>query len=151
MKYLGMICRGHLPCIARHKVHPESKKFLQLFLAKGEPPDRGNLLKAARGLHLAFKDMQTEEIYAVLTEWLIYSIKRYDPFYKDKIRLVVNVINKKLAGRKYFETADVNHYLDFDCNRHLHLWRGSRDRRKIHGTKQVVPETSGIHQQIEGL
>jgi len=69
MKYLGMICRGHLPCIARHKVHPESKKFLQLFLAKGEPPDRGNLLKAARGLHLAFKGMQTEEIYAVLTEW----------------------------------------------------------------------------------
>jgi len=68
MKYLGMICRGHLPCIARHKVHPESKKFLQLFLAKGEPPDRGNLLKAARGLHLAFKDMQTEEVYGVLIE-----------------------------------------------------------------------------------
>jgi hypothetical protein len=70
MKYLGTICRGHVPLISAHRTHPDSKKFLQLFLARDERPNLQNLMKVAKGLHLAFKGMETEETYDVLTEYL---------------------------------------------------------------------------------
>src|ERR1051325_9807344 len=71
MKYLVMICRGHIPIVGVGKhpayINKDVKPFLMFFLPKGERPNSKSLAKAARTLHLAFMhqkgvEMRTEEI-----------------------------------------------------------------------------------------
>jgi hypothetical protein len=88
MKYLVMICRGRIPVMG-HGPNPayitkDVKPFLIYFLPKGEKPTSPNLAKVARHLHLAFKGMETEEIYDVLMEQLVGAVKGYDPAYKAR-------------------------------------------------------------------
>ena len=71
--------------------------------------------------HLAFKGMETEEIYDVLMEQLIATIKGYDPKYTEKVKLLVEAIENGLSKRKQFSFADVNRHLDFDCDRYIRL------------------------------
>ena len=74
-----------------------------------------------RHLHLAFKDMDTEEVYDVLMEQLMRAIKQYDPKYTEKVKLVVEAINHELSKRTQFAAVDVRRYVDFDCDRHIRL------------------------------
>jgi hypothetical protein len=65
--------------------------------------------------------METEEIYDVLMEQLVATIKGYDPTYTDKVKLLVEAIENGLSKRKQFSFADVNRHLDFDCDRYIRL------------------------------
>jgi hypothetical protein len=125
MKYLVMICRGRIPVMGHGPnaayINKDVKPFLIYFLRKGEKPTSPNLAKVARHLHLAFKGMETEEIYDVLMEQLVGAVKGYDPDYKAKVKLVVDVINHELSKRKQFTVADVNRHLDIDSSRYLRL------------------------------
>jgi hypothetical protein len=81
-----------VPVWGRH-VNPDIKAFIRYFLPKGAPATAGNISKAVRHLHLAFKGKTTAEIYDILMEQLLRAIKKYDPAYTDKVRLVAEVIN----------------------------------------------------------
>ena len=70
MKYLVMICRGHVP-VAGHGSNPflinkDVKPFLMFFLPKGEKPGNGSFRNAAPTLHLALKGMETDEVYDLI-------------------------------------------------------------------------------------
>ena len=120
MKYLVMICRGHVPVLGVGKsalrINKDVEPFIRYFLPKGEVPSRPNLGKVVRTFHLAFKDMEPEEIYD-----LISAINGYDPNYKDKLKEVVDAIKHELPRQKKFAAALVNQHVGFDCTRHLRL------------------------------
>jgi hypothetical protein len=48
-------------------------------------------------------------------------IRKYDPYYAEKVKLVVERIDDELSKRAQFSIAGVNRYLDFDSDRHLRL------------------------------
>jgi len=127
MKYLVMICRGHVPILgigpksSFGNVNGDVKKFLYYFLPKGQTLTRQNLNPVVRHLHLAFKELETEEVYDVLMEQLMRAIKQYDPKYTEKVKLVVEAINRELSQRTQFAAVDVRRYVDFDCDRHIRL------------------------------
>ena len=123
--YLVMICRGHVPVIGRGDqgapINKDIKPFLLYFLPKGCALDWHTMNVIVKGFHLAFKGMETEEIYDILMEQLVATIKGYDPTYTDKVKLLVEAIEHGLSKRKQFSFADVNRHLDFDCNRYIRL------------------------------
>ena len=125
MKYLVMICRGHVPVIGvgdvAQRINKDIKPFLLYFLPKGLPLDWRTMNHIVKGFHLAFKGMETEEIYDILMEQMVATIKGYDPTYTDKVKLVVEAIENELFKRKQFSFADVNRHLDFDCNRYIRM------------------------------
>ena len=45
--------------------------------------------------HLAFKGIETEEIYDIRMAQLVATIKGYDPTYTDKVKLLVEVIENE--------------------------------------------------------
>ena len=65
--------------------------------------------------------METEEVYDVLMEQLVATVKGYDPAYTEKVRMVVEAIQNELSKRKQFSFADVDRHLEFDCNRYIRL------------------------------
>ena len=125
MKYLVMICRGHVPLVGvgreRCCISKDVVPFLMYFLPKGKDLNRVSASIVARHFHLAFKGMETEEVYDILMEQLVRAVNQYDPFYTEKVKKVVEVINNGLSKRAQFTVADVNVYLDADCSRYLRL------------------------------
>jgi hypothetical protein len=103
--------------IATKDVEP----FIRYFMPTGVPVTKATLHTAVRHLHLAFKGMETEEIYDVLMAQLVATVRGYDPRYKEKVQQVVERISNELSQRAQFSVADVNCYVDFDCHRHLRL------------------------------
>jgi hypothetical protein len=96
MKYLVMICRGHVPVMGRGDkgapINKDIKPFLLYFLPKGESLNWHTMNRIVKHFHLAFKGMETEEIYDVLMEQLVATIKGYDPTYTEKVKLLVEAI-----------------------------------------------------------
>jgi hypothetical protein len=127
MKYLVMICRGHVPILGIGpkstfgNVNGDVRKFLYYFLPKGQTLTRQNLNPVVRHLHLAFKDMETEERYDVLMEQMVRAINQYDLCCTDKVNQIVETPNNELSNRTQFAVTDVNRYLEFDCSRHIRL------------------------------
>ena len=127
MKYLVMICRGHVPIRCGHTgdklapINKDVKPFLLYFLPKGQSLTWRAMDQIVKQFHLAFKGMETEEVYDVLMEQLVATIKGYDPKYTEKVRMAVEAIENELSKRKQFSFADVNRYLEFDCNRYIRL------------------------------
>jgi hypothetical protein len=127
MKYLVMICRGHVPILGIGpkstfgNVNGDVRKFLYYFLPKGQSLTRQNLNPVVRHLHLAFKDMETEERYDVLMEQMVRAINQYDLCCTDKVNQIVETPNNELSNRTQFAVTDVNRYLEFDCSRHIRL------------------------------
>jgi len=125
MKYLTMICRGHLPVVgvgdASRRLNKDVEPFIKYFLPKGTEVNRSSLSKAIRHFHLAFKAMEPEEIYDILTGLLLAAINGFDPCYKDKLKQVAEVIDHELSKQRQFSAAIVNRHLEFDGVRHLRL------------------------------
>ena len=82
--------------------------------------------------------METEEVYDVLMEHLIGTIKGYDPHYKAKVKLAVEVIDNEFSKRKQFTAADINRHLEFDSNRYLKLLGRIGFLRKEAGAEKVA-------------
>jgi len=126
MKYLVMICRGQVPVWGTTgdtiaPVNKDVKPFLLYFLPKGQSLNWRTMNAIVKQFHLAFKGMETEEVYDVLMEQLVATIKGYDPAYTEKVRMAVEVIENELRKRKQFSFADVGRHLEFDCNRCIRL------------------------------
>lgn len=125
MKYLVMICRGHVPIAGSGqlmcRVNKDIKPFLLYFLPKGQELDWHTMNRIVKQFHLAFKGIETDEIYDILMAQLVATIKGYDPAYTDKVKLLVEAIENGLSKRKQFSVADANRHLDFDCNRCIRL------------------------------
>jgi DNA-directed RNA polymerase specialized sigma24 family protein len=141
MKYLTMICRGRVPLSCprpgKSQVNKDVEPFLRYFLAKGTPVNKQTLTAAAKRFHLAFKGMETEEIYNVLMGQLLAAIRGYDPDYTAKVKLVAETIDHELSKQREFSAADVGRYVEFDCDRHLSLLRrkGFLDATAAEGKK----------------
>ena len=90
-------------------------------MPKKAPFNKASMSTAVRHLHLAFKGMETGEIYDVLMEQFLKAIKKYDPDYSHKVKLVIEKINEVFSNAKSFAAAELNDYLDFDCDRHLRM------------------------------
>ena len=125
MKYLVMICRGHVPIIGigreRCCISKDVVPFLLYFLPKGKKLDRVSASTVVRHFHLAFKGLETEEVYDILMVQLVRAINQYDPTYTDKVKRVVEIINNGLSKRAQFSANDVNVYLDIDCGRYIRM------------------------------
>ena len=101
-------------------VNQDSRPFLKYFLPKGQPVNRMTLTRVARHFHLAFKGMEVDEIYDVLMEQLVAAINGYDPLYKAKVKQVVETIDREVPQcKRRFSTAEIQHYVEFDCRKHL--------------------------------
>jgi hypothetical protein len=103
-----MICRGHLPVRRGGEGSPVNRDvepFIRYFLPQGATVNRSSLGKAARHFHLAFKNMEVEEIYDILMEQLIAAINGYDPCYKAKVKQVVEVIQREFTKQRKFSAA----------------------------------------------
>jgi hypothetical protein len=125
MKYLVMICRGHVPIVGHgskpFRVNKDVAPFLLFFLPKGQRLNWETMTVIVRHFHLAFKGLDTEEIYDVLMEQLMRAIHKYDPGYTEKVKGVVEVIENELSQRRQFAVADVNRYVGIDSDRYLRL------------------------------
>ena len=124
MKYLVMICRGHVPIHGAGTLwghlNKDSKNFLRMFMAKGAPINKETVLDVVRQFHLAFKARETAEIYDILIEQLLRAIRKYDPEYNLKLKQIVEMIDDKFAQSKFTLVA-VNRHLGFDAVGHLRL------------------------------
>jgi hypothetical protein len=62
MKYLVMICRGHVPILGigkkAYRISPDVEPFIRYFLPKGEPLNEQTALNVVRHFHLTFRDME---------------------------------------------------------------------------------------------
>jgi len=125
MKYLVMVCRGHLPIygVNQHgyRVNRDVEQFIRYFMPRGESFTAASMGRSARHFHLAFKDKDADEIHDIFMELFIAAANKYDPNYTEKVRLVVGVIDGKLRKRKRFVVADVNRYLDIDSNKYVRM------------------------------
>ena len=68
--------------------------FLRRFLPPGTLFSRESLHAACLNLHLAFGKQSADEVYSILAGLLIKVINGYDPCYTDKVKLVVEAINR---------------------------------------------------------
>ncbi len=146
-----MICRGHLPLTfagSKTQVGTDTKRFVQYFMKKGVKFTRSSVMNVCRSLHLAFKGMESEEIYDILMQQLLRAARKYDPFYSDKVGKVVEVLSRKRnkktgtdgrprqlflvpkpvltrwsseLSKKDFTIDDLNQYLNFDCVRFVRV------------------------------
>src|ERR1700760_2193022 len=83
--------------------------------------NHGALGAACRTLHLAFKGMDTDEVYDQLMMCMVKAIKQYDPYYSDKVKSTVVVLEGALRNQKKFTAADVTKILGFDAVRYIRI------------------------------
>jgi len=126
MKYLTMICQGHVPQLlaargAGKMFNADSLKFIQYFLPKGTKVTKAVLSNTCRTFHLAFKGMETDEIYDVLMEQLLKAAQKYDPLYSEKVGRVVEILNNEGLVGKAFTIHELNQHLDFDGARFVRV------------------------------
>jgi hypothetical protein len=142
MKYVTMICRGQLSLWKGH-VNKDTKNFIRLFLPKGSPADRGAMMAAIRHLHLAFKGMETEEIYEVLMEQFLRAAAKYDPHYGEKLQRVVEIIENALSFNPCFRVDDIDRHFGSSSHRYLRLLcrRGFLESEKEPGERAVYRRT----------
>ena len=102
-------------------MNSDSAKFLAYFLRKGKKLDMDTARSIARSLHLAFKEMDSGEVYDVLMQQFLTAAAKYDPDYTKKIKLVVECIDHELQKYKTIRVVDVNRHLEFDADRYLRV------------------------------
>jgi hypothetical protein len=120
LKYLATILRGHIP-FRGGEVNKDTNLLLQHFIPKGTTISRASLGTACRTLHLAFKGMDQAEVYDQLMMCVVKSVKMYDPFYTQKVKVVVDVVRKDLIEKNTFTAHDVSAHTGSDATRYLRL------------------------------
>jgi hypothetical protein len=160
MKYLVMICRGHVPVLGggdlSGRINKDVRPFLLYFLPKGQKLDWHNMNQIVKHFHLAFKGIDTPEIYDILMGHLVATIKGYDPTYTEKVKLLVEIIQNELSQRKQFSFADVNAHLDFDCNRYIRLlgrlgFLASLPQRPVWSIKKFIAPSAASRNASKSL
>ena len=133
IKYMVMICRGHVP--QWQGMNSDSAKFLAYFMHKNGKFNADTARSIARFLHLAFKEMDSGEVYDVLMQQFLTAAAKYDPDYTKKIKLVVESIEHE--KHKTIRVVDVNRHLEFDADRYLRVLarRGFLEAVKAKGGK----------------
>lgn len=149
MKYLNMIVRGHLPAVGS-AAGMEAIKFLKL-LSPGNKENKSSAYgETCRTLHLAFKQSTTDDIYDSLQLCLLRAIKKYDPFYVDKLKKVCEVIDVKCKGKPRrigttpeFSGPSITDQMGVDCNSYLrklvkrgHLHSVADSKKKVIGYRR---------------
>ena len=114
------IFRFRVP-VLKGRLSPDAAAFLSYFLPKGTHITAPLARKTASMLHLAFKGMESDEIYNVLMEQFLEAVAKYDPDYTEKVRLVAECIDEKLSGSKQIRSVELERKLDFECDRYLRL------------------------------
>ena len=115
-----MIGRGHVPAY-KGKINLDAAAFLSYFRPKGTQLTTEIANQVARSLHLAFKGMDSGEIYDVLMEQFLAAVAKYDPNYTEKVKKVVECIDHELSKYTQITVSDVNRHLEFDCDRYIRL------------------------------
>jgi len=108
-KYCDLIVRGHLPI---HNFNGDTKRFLSFFLPAGSNDNKATFSKVAHTLHLAFPQQTSTDIYDILNTLLLRCVKKYDPYYVDKVREIVKIIQR--VRKKHFTIADIDKKVKFD-------------------------------------
>jgi len=121
MKYLVMICRGHVPVWKGGVINSDASAFLGYFLGKGQKLDMVSARAIVTSLHLAFKGMDGAEVYDVLMATFLEAVAKYDPAYTEKVKRVVECIEHELLSRKQIHSGELRRHLDLDCDRYLRL------------------------------
>jgi hypothetical protein len=97
MKYLVMICRGHVPPVGQQ---PDSEP--------GQPDVKpfGRSPRSVKHFHLAFKNMDAAEIYDVLMEQFLRAVKKYGPAYTEKGKIVAEEREEGNTGSRGFNARN---------------------------------------------
>ena len=126
---------GHVS-VRQGKIYPDLAKFLSYFLSKGQTLNMATAKTVAHSLHLAFKGMDSGEVYDILMQQFLAAAARYDPDYTGKIRRIAECIDHELSKYKQIRAVDLNRYLEFDGDRHLRFFAR-------HGFLQAVKGKDG--------
>lgn len=118
-KYLNMIMRGHIAHFCG-RMNTDSAAFLKYMIGKNTKIDNKSLHEAAKFLHIAFKQQDSNDIYDTLVTCLLRAIHKYDPYYTDKLRRLIEVISATKQG-EIIVVAELKSKLDFDCTGPLRL------------------------------
>lgn len=142
IKYFNLIIFGQVPPLNAPQ-GKEAQSFLRMLQPKGQGNDAFSLRKAAKHLHLAFKNCSTsDEVYDILVMVFLDVISHYDPNYTKKTEEVCNFIEKQPAG-KLLTVDDLSNAVEFDpigCVRVLvrngYLESVSGSRKKVQGYRR---------------
>jgi hypothetical protein len=124
LKYVGMILLGHLPMQRNGRskdINKDTHLFLCCFIPRGQEANRATLGAACRTLHLAFKGMGSGELYDQLMMCLVKAIKKYDPYYSNKVKATVAVLDGALRDQKKFTISDVTKHLGYESATYLRV------------------------------
>jgi hypothetical protein len=124
LKYVGMILMGHLPMQRNGRakeINKDTHLLLCCFIPRGQEPNRATLGAACRTLHLAFKGMDAGEVYDQLMMCLVKSIKKYDPYYSNKVKATVGVLEGPLEQQNKFTASEVTKHLGYESATYLRV------------------------------
>jgi hypothetical protein len=114
-----MILRGHIP-LQRHgksrDINKDTHLLLQCFIPRDKALNKASLTSACRTLHLVFKGMTADEVFDQLMLCMVKSVRKYDPFFHEKIKTVVGIIESDdFHEKKFFTAAHVTRHLGYDA------------------------------------
>jgi hypothetical protein len=137
IKYTNMVINGRLPSL-KTAAGNDAAQFLKTLLPKGRPVTQTTLMNACHTLHLAFKQLTTDDVYDVMALCFLRTISRYDPFYTDKVRQVCEVISGQFAKHKQFSADDIAGAVGFDALGCLRMLVRKQYLASAHGAKKKV-------------
>ena len=144
VKYLGMVTTGHLPEM-NSPAGKDSVAFLKTLVPQGRKGEvnRLVLMSTCRTLHLAFKQMSSDDIYDTLVLCLIRAVDKYDPTYTDKIQQVCQVVDKLPTRRRpkntsEFTVEDINSTVGFDAYSYIRWLVRKGLLASVYGPKKNV-------------
>lgn len=143
IKYFNLIVFGDVPALSGPQ-GKDAQSFLRLLMPKGtKKPILSDFRKAAKHLHLAFKDCVTsEEVYDALVSVFLDVAAHYDPHYTKKPEEVCKYIETQPADAliRMEQFADVVAFDPSGCVRvlvrHGYLQSVSDSRKKVQGYKR---------------
>jgi hypothetical protein len=117
LKYMSMILNGHLPLQRTgnsRAVNRDTQLFLLCFVPKEKALNKASLMAACRTLHLAFKGMNPDEVFDQLILCMVKSVRKYDPYFHEKVKAVVGIIEgDEFHEKKLFTAAAVSRALGY--------------------------------------
>lgn len=119
MKYVDLIVRHHKSTYKQGK-NSDTKAFLRYFISKEDINNKNATDKAIKNLHLAFPNESATDIYDILVSFLLKAVHKFDPYYSNKILVLVKVLDK-ISKKTLITVDDISKDLDFDPRKQLRL------------------------------